>query len=493
MAETLVSSGDVVIAANEPVYALPGGAPVFDDSAGDIVFRTGGAERARIKADGSGSGWASVLGSGFSLADYIIYADGLGNIIGQPLTSGLPVQTGSAGNSDAVFQACINALKPIGGKIGFKGLHTFINGITTYSGIGIIGEGPLSQGTQTPSLITATSAVTGPIITCGFDSGGTGWQSFPYFSGFALKGSGAGNTGQDGIFCNDANVLDVILDDILMFDIGGNGWHQGSSATGIKTWIRNCYFERCRQNGVRNEKGTCQVYGCYIQNNTLFGIDATSSSYLEAFGNYIWQNAGGGVQLWSMTSGATVHDNNFNNNGDNTHPVIVLKSLTTATTRAVVHDNVMIDTRASGSACNFFIQATLGVNANVQNNTMTGQKSGNDAINVATHASNNLTIAQNAGYNGTKGSITNPIDTTNNRLGVAGNTATAVASTDYVVSEVEQYLVVTGGTGVSISIKDPAGNTVRSGLTTLAERIPLGFKINLGAFSVAPTVASYLV
>jgi glycerophosphoryl diester phosphodiesterase len=47
----LVSNGDITFEADRD-----------QDGAGDLVFRTGGVERARIKHDGSGTGWPNVLG-----------------------------------------------------------------------------------------------------------------------------------------------------------------------------------------------------------------------------------------------------------------------------------------------------------------------------------------------------------------------------------------------------------------------------------------------
>jgi hypothetical protein len=51
----LVSNGDITFEADRD-----------QDGAGDLVFRTGGVERARIKHDGSGTGWPNVLGGSMS-------------------------------------------------------------------------------------------------------------------------------------------------------------------------------------------------------------------------------------------------------------------------------------------------------------------------------------------------------------------------------------------------------------------------------------------
>jgi hypothetical protein len=53
----LVSNGDITFEADRD-----------QDGAGDLVFRTGGVERARIKHDGSGTGWPNVLGGSITYA-----------------------------------------------------------------------------------------------------------------------------------------------------------------------------------------------------------------------------------------------------------------------------------------------------------------------------------------------------------------------------------------------------------------------------------------
>jgi hypothetical protein len=69
----------------------------------------------------------------------------------------------------------------------------------------------------------------------------------------------------------------------------------------------------------------------------------------------------------------------------------------------------------------------------------------------------------------------------------SNNSFTPVASVDYTLVMTDQWFIVSGGIGVDISIKDPSGNVVKSGLTSLDEKLPTGYKVNFGAFSVAPT------
>lgn len=95
----------------------------------------------------------------------------------------------------------------------------------------------------------------------------------------------------------------------------------------------------------------------------------------------------------------------------------------------------------------------------------------------------------NEGFNPV-GLITSPFHSVSSQIvPFDGNLTSPDASIDYVVMGIDILITSTGGTGVSISIKDPAGNTVVSGLATLSGYyLPVDYKINFGAFTVAPTV-----
>lgn len=97
--------------------------------------------------------------------------------------------------------------------------------------------------------------------------------------------------------------------------------------------------------------------------------------------------------------------------------------------------------------------------------------------------------------------VASPINSTRNSIGphlLAADTftGTAVASTDYLVQGCRGLgIFVTGGTGVSVSLKDrtQATNTVvGAGTTPLYVYVPVGWFINFGAFSVAPTVVCFV-
>jgi len=97
-------------------------------------------------------------------------------------------------------------------------------------------------------------------------------------------------------------------------------------------------------------------------------------------------------------------------------------------------------------------------------------------------------IRNNIGFNPV-GVITLPFKTTGAIVGLDGDESVPTANMDYVVAGVDIFITSSGGTGVSITIKDQNGNTVASGLAILtAQFLPIGYKINFGSFTSAPTV-----
>ena len=72
--------------------------------------------------------------------------------------------------------------------------------------------------------------------------------------------------------------------------------------------------------------------------------------------------------------------------------------------------------------------------------------------------------------------------------GAPSGTSAPIASTSYRVEVCDQIITSTGGTSVSITIKDVAGNTLLSGATTLTNYyLAAGWSIDFGAFTAAPT------
>jgi nitrous oxidase accessory protein NosD len=103
-------------------------------------------------------------------------------------------------------------------------------------------------------------------------------------------------------------------------------------------------------------------------------------------------------------------------------------------------------------------------------------------------------IEWNYGYNPV-GNIANPFDNANYRFGPLGGCAggaagPTVANQNYVCTGCGCILDITAGTDVSVTLKDPAGNTISViGATPVhALYVPRDFIVHFGAFTGAPTV-----
>ncbi len=91
------------------------------------------------------------------------------------------------------------------------------------------------------------------------------------------------------------------------------------------------------------------------------------------------------------------------------------------------------------------------------------------------------------------GLITNPFATaaSQNFIAPGGSVATPTTATAYVVGVRDTLVTSTGGTVSDIAVKDPAGNVVKSGVTTLDhERIPRGYSVTW-THTGAPTVSAF--
>lgn len=425
---------------------------------------------------------------------------GAGNSPALAATKGVIPSNDLTGATDAAnIQAAINSLRGVGGVVQLYGQNFYTNTtIVTYPGVALqsIG-GPLGVGNPVYGFgnLIGVAALNAPIIEIQVDASNPSWLSFPVVSNLTILGT-AGNTAQDGILISDSGgtVLDVYLQNVGIFAVGGNGINQTSAA---KTWIDRCYLEHCGQNGARFAAGTQRVTQSYIFGNSLFGIDATSAGYFLIAHNLFGQNgqsgtanAVGAIKAGSNGSGGQISANDLFDNGTSTGQAVRVTTLT-GSAQVVIASNNFKDSRGASAVPNFVLTSDSGaVNAQVGGNSFVGQTG--KAVRVRfDNANENVRIASdNIGLN-PYGAITNPISTTHNTLGIVGATATPVASTDYTISQVDQWVVVTGGTGVAITIKDPGGNTLQSGLATFSGLLPQGFKINFGAFTVAPTVASY--
>lgn len=409
--------------------------------------------------------------------------------------SGDPSGATDVGN----VQAAIDSLKGVGGRVSLGGTYTFggPSGVSLYPGIGLQGAGPLGVGNPAAgtAYLKAAAGFNAAFVTMKRDPGNSSWASFPWLSQLAILGS-AGNANQHGVVVDGVNgsVLDIFMDQVLIFSTGGDGVRLSDTP---KLWMDKCYLEHCAGFGFNaNGNGAeLRMTGAYIFGNTGIGCDFTSMAHVSLLASHIASNPAGGIQAGSLGSGLICNDCFFSDNG--THGgaewMLHLGTVNGATVRALVQGNQFKDTRGASAVNNHVMCGDLGaVKATITDNTFVGQQA--DAIlRKFNNAGDNYIIRNNQGFNDTKARVTNPVNTVQNTIGLTGSTATVVASTDYTVQDTDVYLTSSAGTGVSITIKDSAGNTVNTPGATFAGVVPIGYKVNFGAFSVAPTLTSSVV
>jgi len=293
----------------------------------------------------------------------------------------------------------------------------------------------------------------------GLQSGPSGTNNDITFEGNQVYGCAG------GVYANSTNGLKVVWNTV---DTTTNNTNNEGCGIFIYTGVPDANIKGNTINNPGYTPILIQSAGCYVLGNTIiFGAGAGTEIYACQLNgtNCNFSNntidasgaAGGLAGCWGIAVGA-----------DN----------------AVIMGNSLI---GNASNANWFPVVTYNKN---------GVYIGNSAVNFSAgggfldYGIGNL-IFGNSGWN-PWGLISNPFNNTNDTAGTNGGSASPNASTDYVAQGPNLVINSTGGTGVSITIKDNKGNAVLSGLSSLAgQRIPYGWKINFGAFSVAPTVSVY--
>lgn len=423
--------------------------------------------------------------------------------------------TGSI-DTNAIQQAINRCVANGGGEVLLSSGVFYVNAqIKVYPNVTFIGQG---NGYDQAGAFYGTliySSYNGSTILAQQDSRNS---SFIRLSNFGLFGKTA-LTSQNGIEFSTAGggqVPDSILENLVIINIGQHGLYLNANASKIQAI--NCWLEFCTAaaiKDVRNNTGTLALVNCIVRNcvnfydgssagfvfiditnpnvDTLTGVGIKIPPSFSTFnlqGGFFHSCAGGGVSL-AADSGQINIETEFKSNGTNAIAQIFGSPGTNSSTQIQIRSRFW-DTRTGGTnVTNHILLAASGVsNVVVAGSTFYGSQS--DAVAWTSRSGNKIIIKSCLGYNDVKGSITNMISAAN-RIGAAGTTTTAVASTDYIVEGTDLYLNITGGTGVSITTKDPQGNTIQSGLSTFTGILPVGYQINFGAFSGAPTIFASVV
>jgi hypothetical protein len=276
---------------------------------------------------------------------------------------------------------------------------------------------------------------------------------------------------------------------------------------------------------------------CVIANNTVVarytGINIKSSNDVIIANNNITVVAGGskidGIECIGNSKGVQILNNTISGvEGDGiklqgrlTDGRIIgntIKNVSNATsniynginfvmggpyTNIRISDNLIDDDRGEGNqkmkhGINFQMNGNTITNIWCQNNQIYNQIG--NAINYD-WTTNGRFLGDAHFFNNTAdnpyGKVTNPFNNTHSQVGIpAGSTnsytfaAAPNASTEYTVVMSQIQVWSTGGSGVSITVKDMSeGNILMAGATTLTGLVMhRGWTINFGSFSSAPTV-----
>lgn len=153
------------------------------------------------------------------------------------------------------------------------------------------------------------------------------------------------------------------------------------------------------------------------------------------------------------------------------------------TDHVIVVNNICYDDAPATQHYGIWIPWASNANTLVKNNIVFG-----NTVAQILDAGTGSQIKDNPGYNPV-GVIATPFDNATRLVEVSGVAAgPTVASQDYIVRAIPCRIISNGGTAVDITIKDVAGNTIAEPGISCDEWMEIGWKINFGAFTVAPTI-----
>ena len=294
--------------------------------------------------------------------------------------------------------------------------------------------------------------------------------------GFVFAGNIVTNTTSDGAQIFGGSQIKVYNNDFRFT----NGLAFRIQAVGNLTMVGNRFSENVPSST------DCVWIGISGQGVSDYIINENSIHHCTGDGMEITDGNSGG----SNVHRGIISNNAFYDNSVNPTTSFVGLRITGTTRNTLFTNNLAYDSHSGGSKTQnngIFIGSSTSNNEYLNNDVR-----GNTSPNGFTGTFNSGDIAiNNQGFNPVN-DIASFIITT--FIGKCGTGTTIAASTDYVVCVTPVFLTSTGGTAVSITVKDGAGNTVTglSGLATItAQYLPIGYKINFGAFSGAPTVTVF--
>ena len=425
----------------------------------------------------------------------------------------------ATGNTDtAAIQAANNTCVAKGGGTVALGSGKFtVNAqLKIYPNVTLIGQG---NGYDQAGSFYGTAILSTFNGSCILVQQDARLSTFVRLSNFALFGSSS-LTSQNGIewsTAGGAQVSDSIVENVVVILMGQHGFYLNANASKIQSV--NCWIEFCGKaaiKDVRNNTGSFAIANVIIRSctdgydgstagfvvvdivnaniDTLTGVGIKAPgnfSAISVVGGWIHSCAGGGVSLPADANQISIEGTQFKSNGTSSVAQLFGSPSTNQSSQVQVRARFQ-DTRTGGANVVNHVTLAASAAAQVVIDGCTFYGSQSDAVGWTSRSSNKIMVRSCLGYNDVKGAISTPF-AASNRIGAAGTTATPTASTVYTVEGTDLMLAVSGGTGVSITIADAAGNTVQSGLTSYSGVLPIGYSINLGGFSVAPTIYAGVV
>jgi len=271
---------------------------------------------------------------------------------------------------------------------------------------------------------------------------------------------------------------------------------QDYTSTGLNSMITSAGFlwlDRSYLYGRNQTKYLLDIEGgvCFIR--------ASEFNLVSSSGAYIYINASGGGPFWFTNiycgSGETkTVPAIYINNGSAGGYVFQGCNFTGSTIGIQVEGQT---TDLLATMCEFDGSTGLILNATINTSSIVGNSfTATTPISFGTSFYPNKLRIQNNPRLNPFGLLATPFTTTVPSGGSAwmgpgapSGTAAPIASTSYRVEVCDQIITSTGGTSVSITIKDAAGNTLLSGVSTLTNYyLAAGCSIDFGAFTAAPTV-----
>ena len=438
---------------------------------------------------------------------YYVKDTGIGSSVGQEIVSanvitaygqGLGAGTAGASTTTAGIQEAVNCLRGTGGagggKIALQGGTNYktTSTINLYPGMALVGIGASGDFVYGNCSIVPGATMNTPVIQVIADPNNLTLVSFPSVNNLTINSANPVETAQDGIYISDANanLLDVYLDTVGIFGMGGTGVNDQS---GTKLWMENMYFEACSQHGlyVNNASANVRLGRFYCYGNTLTGLNFNAFNYVNVDHGEVWNNVQYGVNAnLNIATPALFDDVYLANNGSSVYEAFNANVLNNMTYGCLLmHGLQLIDNRGVGSTAHLIgIDGSKTLNWIMENCSL---------YNIHGSALSNLVLFGSTSLNTgfvkwancvgltPVGVITNPFNAAAIGPGI-GTAAIPTASTAYLVMATDIKITAANSANANnaISITDYWGNTVVSGLSTLSrEFVARGSKINWGAFT----------